>query len=177
MVLRELLWILIAGLLTGVPAAMLLARYTETQLFGVKARDVTVIASAVLALTMTAIAAGYLPARKARASILWKRYATSDTLMRLRHRHDVYPAIALPARLIVFLADGTLFAVADHTELRRGNTHLHQVVLSRGGTPVAKADVVLGGTTLVAMALDGQFIIWVVFQDVAQFGGIGLQRL
>jgi predicted permease len=65
MVLRELLWILIAGLVTGVPAAMLLARYTETQLFGVKARDVMVIAGAVLALTMTAIAAGYLPARKA----------------------------------------------------------------------------------------------------------------
>jgi predicted permease len=65
MVLRELLWILIAGLVTGVPAAMLLARYTETQLFGVKARDVMVIAGAVLALTMTAIAAGYLPARRA----------------------------------------------------------------------------------------------------------------
>ena len=65
MVLRELLWILIAGLVTGVPAAMLLARYTETQLFGVKARDAMVIAGAVLALTMTAIAAGYLPARKA----------------------------------------------------------------------------------------------------------------
>ena len=65
MVLRELLWILIAGLVTGVPAAMLLARYTETQLFGVKARDVIVIAGAVLALTMTAIAAGYLPARRA----------------------------------------------------------------------------------------------------------------
>jgi putative ABC transport system permease protein len=65
MVMRELLWILIAGLVTGVPAALLLARYTETQLFGVKARDVMVVASAVLALTVTAIAAGYLPARRA----------------------------------------------------------------------------------------------------------------
>ncbi len=65
MVMRELLWILIAGLVTGVPAAMLLARYTETQLFGVKARDLMVVASAVLALTVTAIAAGYLPARRA----------------------------------------------------------------------------------------------------------------
>ena len=45
MVMRELLWILIAGLVTGVPAAMLLARYTEAQLFGVKARDVMVIAA------------------------------------------------------------------------------------------------------------------------------------
>ena len=65
MVMRELLWILIAGLATGVPAALLLARYTETQLFGVKAGDVVVVAAAVLALTVTAIAAGYLPARRA----------------------------------------------------------------------------------------------------------------
>jgi predicted permease len=65
MVMRELLWILIAGLVTGVPAAMLLARYTETQLFGVKARDIAVVAGAVLALTVTAVAAGYLPARRA----------------------------------------------------------------------------------------------------------------
>jgi len=62
---RELLWILIAGLVTGVPAAMLLARYTETQLFGVKARDIAVVAGAILALTVTAVAAGYLPARRA----------------------------------------------------------------------------------------------------------------
>jgi predicted permease len=65
MVMRELLWILAAGLAIGVPAAMLLGRYTETQLFGVKARDVAVVAGAVLALTLTAAAAGYLPARRA----------------------------------------------------------------------------------------------------------------
>ncbi len=65
MVMRELLWILIAGLVTGVPAALVLARYTETQLFGVKARDIAVVAGAVLALTATAVAAGYLPARRA----------------------------------------------------------------------------------------------------------------
>src|ERR1039457_4469286 len=65
MVMRELLWILLAGLVTGVPAALLLARYTETQLFGVKARDVVVVAGAVRAMTVTAIAAGYLPARRA----------------------------------------------------------------------------------------------------------------
>jgi predicted permease len=65
MVMRELLWILVAGLATGIPAALLLAQYTETQLFGVKARDLMVVAVAVLALTVTAIAAGYLPARRA----------------------------------------------------------------------------------------------------------------
>jgi predicted permease len=65
MVMRELLWILIAGLATGVPAAMLLARYTEAQLFGVKAGDMAVVVVAVLALSATAIAAGVLPARRA----------------------------------------------------------------------------------------------------------------
>jgi putative ABC transport system permease protein len=65
MVMRELLWILIAGLAAGVPAAMLLAHFAESQLFGVKARDLMVVAGAVLALTVTAIAAGYLPARRA----------------------------------------------------------------------------------------------------------------
>jgi putative ABC transport system permease protein len=65
MVMRELLWILLAGLATGVPAALLLARYTEAQLFGVKARDAMVVAVAVAALTLTAILAGYLPARRA----------------------------------------------------------------------------------------------------------------
>jgi len=42
--------------------------------------------------------------------------------MRLRHRHDVGAAIPLPAGFVVFLADGALFAVADHVELRSGDT-------------------------------------------------------
>jgi ABC-type antimicrobial peptide transport system permease subunit len=65
MVLREMSWILLLGLLAGVPVALLLAKYTESQLFGVKARDVAVVAGAVIALAVTAAAAGWLPARKA----------------------------------------------------------------------------------------------------------------
>jgi putative ABC transport system permease protein len=65
MVMREMGWILALGLLVGVPAALLLAKYTESQLFGVKARDVMVVAGAVAALAVTATAAGFLPARKA----------------------------------------------------------------------------------------------------------------
>ena len=65
MVMREMAWILTLGLAVGVPAAMLLARYTESQLFGVKARDVLVVVCAVAALSVTAAAAGFLPARKA----------------------------------------------------------------------------------------------------------------
>jgi putative ABC transport system permease protein len=65
MVMRELLLILGAGLIVGVPAAMAMAHLTEAQLFGVTARDATVIAGAVLALALAAAAAGYLPARRA----------------------------------------------------------------------------------------------------------------
>src|ERR1043166_505815 len=65
MVLREMSWIVAIGLSIGVPAAMLLAKYTESQLFGVKARDVMVMAGAVAALVVTAAAAGCLPARRA----------------------------------------------------------------------------------------------------------------
>src|SRR6185369_14266251 len=65
MVLREMLWILGVGLGVGVPAAFFLARYTESQLFGVKANDVFVIAGAAVALALTAALAAYLPARRA----------------------------------------------------------------------------------------------------------------
>jgi ABC-type antimicrobial peptide transport system permease subunit len=65
MVMREMLWILGIGLATGVPAALMLARYTESQLYGVKAYDAVVVAGAMLALAATAVAAGYLPARRA----------------------------------------------------------------------------------------------------------------
>ena len=72
---------------------------------------------------------------------------------------------------------GLFFAEADHVELRGGNAHLDQVVLGGAGTPVAERDVVLGGTALIAVALDGQLVVRVIFQDVAQFRGIGLQGL
>jgi predicted permease len=65
MVMREMLWILGIGLAVGVPAALALARYTQSQLYGVKAYDAMVVAGAILALAATAVAAGYLPARRA----------------------------------------------------------------------------------------------------------------
>lgn len=65
MVLRELLFILGVGLAAGVPAALALARLTESQLYGVKSFDLGITAGAVLALTAAALLAGYLPARRA----------------------------------------------------------------------------------------------------------------
>jgi putative ABC transport system permease protein len=65
MVMRELLVILAAGLLLGVPAALALGRMTESQLFGVKAYDTSVVLGAVSALAAAAFLAAYLPARRA----------------------------------------------------------------------------------------------------------------
>ncbi len=65
MVLRELLWILGIALAAGIPAALVLAKLTESQLYGVKSRDLLVVISAALALALTAILAGWLPARRA----------------------------------------------------------------------------------------------------------------
>ena len=65
MVIREMVWILGIGLVLWVPAALGLARYTESQLYGVKPYDTAVVAGAALALALTALAAASLPAHRA----------------------------------------------------------------------------------------------------------------
>ncbi len=65
MVLREVLLMLGVGALLGVPAALGLSRYAETQLFGVKPFDLMVVTGALAALAMAALMAGWLPARRA----------------------------------------------------------------------------------------------------------------
>jgi predicted permease len=65
MIARELMVILAAGLAVGVPAAIAVARLTESQLFGVKSGDVAVIGASALALAVAALLAGYIPARRA----------------------------------------------------------------------------------------------------------------
>jgi len=64
-VMRELVWIVGIGLAGGVPGALALSRYTRSQLYGVKANDTSIIVAASIVLALTAVAAGYLPARKA----------------------------------------------------------------------------------------------------------------
>jgi predicted permease len=65
MVMRELIWILGFGLGVGIPAALAGTRLIESRLFGVHARDATVVAGAALLLGLTAAAAAYWPARRA----------------------------------------------------------------------------------------------------------------
>jgi len=65
MILREVAVVLAVGVVLGVPSALGLARLTQSQLFGVKAFDPLVVAVAVVALTVAALLAGYVPAVKA----------------------------------------------------------------------------------------------------------------
>jgi putative ABC transport system permease protein len=65
MVMREMTWIVGIGLALGIPAALALARYVESQLYGVKPWDAVVVVSAALAMAITAAAAAYVPARRA----------------------------------------------------------------------------------------------------------------
>ena len=60
-----MLWIFGAGLAAGTGIALSVTRFAESQLYGVKPRDAVVVAAAALALSATAFAAGYLPARRA----------------------------------------------------------------------------------------------------------------
>ena len=65
MILRETLYLVLAGLLIGVPAALLGARLIESQLFGLNATDPLTLIAASVVLTIVALLAGYLPARRA----------------------------------------------------------------------------------------------------------------
>ncbi len=65
MVLRESLWMVAAGMMVGIPAALALTRLIEQALYGVKANDpVSFVAAGVLMVTVAAVAAG-IPARRA----------------------------------------------------------------------------------------------------------------
>src|ERR1035438_6781098 len=82
---------------------------------------------------------------------------------------EVRAAVLLPARLVVIGTLGTFLAVADGLQLVARYAQLHQEFLGGSGAPVAESQVVLGGTTLVAMALDGD-------GDIRNAGEDGLER-
>jgi predicted permease len=65
MVLKESLLLVAIGLVVGIPAAWGAAHLIASQLFGVNPTDPVTLLTAVVALTLVAASAGYLPARKA----------------------------------------------------------------------------------------------------------------
>lgn len=65
LVLGEILLMIAGGIAVGVPCALLLARYVESQLFGLKAADPISLGGAVGLLVSVALLAAWLPARRA----------------------------------------------------------------------------------------------------------------
>jgi ABC-type antimicrobial peptide transport system permease subunit len=65
MVLRETLLLVLAGLVIGVPAALVGARLVSAQLFGMSPADPLTLIGAAVVLTTVALLAGYVPARRA----------------------------------------------------------------------------------------------------------------
>jgi predicted permease len=65
MVLRDILLMLLPGVLIGVTAVLACGRLIASMLFGLKATDAPTIAMAVLVLSVVSLAAAYVPARRA----------------------------------------------------------------------------------------------------------------
>ena len=65
LVMREVGWMVASGAVSGLAAAWLLGRYVQSQLYGVTAKDPLVFAGAATILMAVAMAAGFIPARRA----------------------------------------------------------------------------------------------------------------
>jgi len=76
MVLREVLVLASVGLAISVPAALATSKLVKSFLFGMRSNDPLALAIAVAILMIAALAAGYVPARKA---------ARIDPAIALRH--------------------------------------------------------------------------------------------
>jgi len=84
--------------------------------------------------------------------------------------------IAAPASFGRFGTLRRFFAIADRREVRRRQAQLIQRGDGAGGAAVAQAQVVLGGTALVAMAFHGNLERGKFAEDDAQQLGIAAYR-
>ena len=65
MILRETLTLVLLGLVIGVPTALFAARFISAQLFNLQPADPAALIGAAVVLTLVALLAGYVPARRA----------------------------------------------------------------------------------------------------------------
>jgi predicted permease len=65
MILRESTWLAIAGSVVGVGAALLLTRLVKSMLYGIQPYDPTTITAGIVVLLAVALAASWIPARRA----------------------------------------------------------------------------------------------------------------
>jgi ABC-type antimicrobial peptide transport system permease subunit len=76
MILRESTWLTVAGIAVGGSAALALTRLVKSMLYGIQAYDPPSLAGGVLILLAVALAASWIPARRA---------ATVQPMQALRH--------------------------------------------------------------------------------------------
>jgi predicted permease len=76
LVMKEVLLLLVIGLAVGVPAALALARYVSSQLYGMQPRDPQIAGATILLLALVSTAAGLIPAHRA---------SRIDPILALRH--------------------------------------------------------------------------------------------
>ena len=65
LVMREVLLLVGAGVLVGLPAALAVTRLLGSQLYGIQPNDAATIAAATFGIVAIAALSGYLPARRA----------------------------------------------------------------------------------------------------------------
>jgi ABC-type antimicrobial peptide transport system permease subunit len=65
LILRQVVWLTVGGLVVGVPVAVALARTTRAYLYGVEPTDPWSIATGAVVLFAIAVLAGFIPARRA----------------------------------------------------------------------------------------------------------------
>src|SRR6185437_14008771 len=82
MVLHETLVLVAAGIVIGIPAALLLSRLTASLLYGIRPADPASIVAAIAIMLASAIAAAYFPARRA---------SRIDPMQALRCELSAYP--------------------------------------------------------------------------------------
>jgi ABC-type antimicrobial peptide transport system permease subunit len=63
--LRQVLMLVAAGITVGAPAAFLASRLVRSQLYGLTPHDPAAIMVAIATMSLVAVAAGYIPARRA----------------------------------------------------------------------------------------------------------------
>jgi ABC-type antimicrobial peptide transport system permease subunit len=65
MILRESTWLAVGGIVVGVGAALGLTRLVKSMLYGIQPWDPATLTAGVLILLAVALAAGWIPARRA----------------------------------------------------------------------------------------------------------------
>jgi ABC-type antimicrobial peptide transport system permease subunit len=65
MILRESAWLAVGGIVAGLAAALLLTRAVKAMLYGIQPYDPVTLTAGVLLLLTVALAASWIPARRA----------------------------------------------------------------------------------------------------------------